>query len=131
MGEIGIDPIFGVDTWSHGGRLVVMLVGDLDVHTAARLRAALEGWPADARRRVAVELSRLDFLDSSGLGVLVGAMKHAKSQGGGLCVVAPQERILKTLCLTGLIRVMPAFAGLRQAFVWLDAQRGQCQTTAK
>ena len=41
--------------------------------------------------------------------------------GGGLCVVRPKDRILKTLRITGLIRVIPPFDDLPKAFAWLDA----------
>jgi len=121
MSGTGVDPMLEMDTWLDGGRLVVELVGELDVYTARSLRGALDQTPRDDRRRIAVEMSRLDFLDSSGLGVLVGATKHAQSLGGGLCMVRPKDRILKTLRITGLIRVIPPFDDLPKAFAWLDA----------
>lgn len=121
MSGTGVDPMLEMDTWLDGGRLVVELVGELDVYTARSLRGVLDHTPRDERRRIAVEMSRLDFLDSSGLGVLVGAMKQAQSLGGGLCMVRPKERVLKTLRITGLIRVIPPFDDFRKAFAWLDA----------
>lgn len=110
-----------MDTWLDGGHLVVELVGELDVYTARSLRGVLDHTPRADRRRIAVEMSRLEFLDSSGLGVLVSAMKQAQALGGGLCMVRPRERILKTLRITGLIRVIPPFDDLPKAFAWLDA----------
>lgn len=110
-----------MDTWLDGGRLVVELVGELDAYTARSLRGVLDHTPRDHRRRIAVEMSRLDFLDSSGLGVLVGAMKQARALRGGLCMVRPKERVLKTLRITGLLRVIPPFDDLPEAFAWLDA----------
>ena len=121
MSGTGVDPMLEMDTWLDGGRLVVELVGELDVYTARSLRVVLDHTPRHERRRIAIEMSRLDFLDSSGLGVLVGAMKQAQSLGGGLCMVRPKERVLKTLRITGLIRVIPPFDDLHKAFAWLDA----------
>ena len=117
-----LGPTLDVDTRSDGGRCVVELVGELDVYSAPLLREAFDRLPRDERRRVAVEMSRLDFLDSSGLGLLVGAMKRAQALGGGLCLVDAQERVLKIFRITGLARVIPAFTGMQDAFDWLDTR---------
>lgn len=108
------------DTWDDKGRTVVELSGELDLFTAAVLRDALLALARGGRHLLAVEMSGLRFLDSSGLGVLVGATKRAVAEGGGLCLVAAPERILKTLKITGLLRVMPNFPTLPEAFAWLD-----------
>ncbi len=122
MSETGLHRMLDVNAWVDAGRSVVELVGELDMYSAVRLREVLDALPKDAQRRVALEMSRLDFLDSSGIGVLIRAMKRAKMLGGGLCLVAVQERVLKTFRITGLVRVMPAFPVLDEAFAWLDAQ---------
>jgi anti-sigma B factor antagonist len=127
MSETGLHRMLDVNAWVDAGRSVVELVGELDMYSAARLREVLDELPKDAQRRVALEMSRLDFLDSSGLGVLIRAMKRAKMLGGGLCLVAVQERVLKTFRITGLVRVMPAFPALDEAFTWLDAQHVQAR----
>lgn len=127
MNETGLQRMLDVNAWVDAGRSVVELVGELDMYSAARLREVLDHLPKDAQRRVALEMSRLDFLDSSGLGVLIRAMKRAKMLGGGLCLVAVQERVLKTLRITGLLRVMPAFPALDDALTWLDAQQARAQ----
>lgn len=123
MSGIGLGPLLDVDTWLDEDRLVVELVGELDVYSVPRLREALDQLPYEARRRIAVEVSQLDFLDSSGLGVLLGATKRARAFGGGLCLAGAQERVLKIFRITGLARVIPAFAGLDEAFAWLDTLR--------
>lgn len=110
------------ETWDDKGRTVVELSGELDLFTAPVLREVLLGLTGDGRHFLAIELSGLQFLDSSGLGVLVGATKRAVAAGGGLCLVGAPERMLKTLKITGLLRVMPAFATLEEAFGWLDRQ---------
>jgi anti-sigma B factor antagonist len=123
MSETGVHRMLDVNAWVDAGRSVVELAGELDMYSAERLRDVLDQLPEDAQRRVALEMSRLDFLDSSGLGVLIRAMKRAKMLGGGLCLVAVQERVLKTFRITGLLRVMPVFPVLDDAFTWLDGQR--------
>jgi anti-sigma B factor antagonist len=125
MSGTGRPPLLDVEAWTDGGRLVVEMAGELDVYSAPRLRDVLDQQPSEVRRRVAMELSRLNFLDSSGLGVLIGAMKRAQALGGGLCLVGTQERVLKTFRITGLVHVMPPFRALEEAFAWLDTQRGR------
>ena len=108
------------ETWDDKGRTVVELSGELDLFTAPVLRDVLLGLTGDGKYFLAVEMSGLRFLDSSGLGVLVGATKRAVAGGGGLCLVGAPQRMLKTLSITGLLRVMPAFTSLEDAFGWLD-----------
>lgn len=108
------------ETWDDKGRSVVELSGELDLFTAPVLRDVLLRLTDNGRHFLAIEMSGLRFLDSSGLGVLVGATKRAAAGGGGLCLVAAPERMLKTLRITGLLRVMPTFPSLEDAFDWLD-----------
>jgi anti-sigma B factor antagonist len=121
VSETGLDGVLDVDTWLDGGRSVVELAGELDVYSVSRLRDAVAQLPREGKHRIAVEMSRLDFIDSSSLGVLVGATKQARALGGGVCLVGAQERILKMFRITGLVRIIPAFTGLDEAFAWLDS----------
>lgn len=114
--------LLDVDTWYDGGRAVVEVIGDIDVYTSAKLRLALDGLCAPGRYRVVVEMSQLDFLDSTGLGILVGAMKRARDGGGALALAGASERVLRVLRITGLVRVMVPFATLEEAFDYIDKQ---------
>lgn len=108
------------DSWDDLGRTVVELTGELDLFTAPLLRDVLLGLSGDGKYFVAVEMSSLAFLDSSGLGVLIGAAKRANAGGGGLCLAGARDNVLKVLRITGLMRVIPAFPTLEEAFGWLD-----------
>ena len=108
------------ESWDDRGRTVVELSGELDLFTAPLLRDVLLALAGESRHYLAIEMSGLRFLDSSGLGVLVGATKRAVAGGGGLCLAAAPDRMLRTLRITGLLRVMPAFPTLPEAFDWLD-----------
>lgn len=72
--------------------------------------------------RAVVALSGLEFCDSSGLGVLVGAFKRARDREGGLSLFGASTSLLRVLRVTGLVRVMPAFDHRTDALGWLDAQ---------
>ena len=56
----------------------------------------------DGRRDLVVDVSRVDFIDSTGLGVLVGALKETQAHEGGLELICTQSKMLKLLHLTGL-----------------------------
>src|SRR5436305_12774996 len=95
----------GAESWDDRGRTVVELDGELDLFTAPLLRDVLLGLTSDGKYFLAVEMSSLAFLDSSGLGVLIGAAKRANAGGGGLCLAGARENVLKVLRITGLMRV--------------------------
>ena len=113
----------GAEAWDDRGRTVVELTGELDLFTAPLLRDVLLAVSADGKYFLAVEMSGVVFLDSSGLGVLIGAAKRANAGGGGLCLTGAREHVLRVLRITGLTRVMPAFPTLEDAFGWLDDLR--------
>ena len=60
-------------------------------------------------RSVVVDLSRVEFLDSTGLGVLVGALKRLRAAGGNLALVCGHERLLKIFRITALDRVFALY----------------------
>ncbi|MEX2458183.1 MAG: STAS domain-containing protein [Actinomycetota bacterium] len=90
------------DRWS-----VISLRGEIDVYTAPRLRQALIDLIEGGKSDILVDMSRVDFLDSTGLGVLVGGLKRVKAKDGSLEIVATQDKILKIFEITGLSKVFP------------------------
>ncbi len=85
---------------------VVAVTGELDVFTAPALEQELQRCIESGKADIVVDLSGVDFLDSTGLGVMVKALKWAREAGGGLRVVATEERITKVFTITGLDEVM-------------------------
>jgi anti-sigma B factor antagonist len=85
--------------------VLVVATGEVDVYTAPQLRAALLEAIASSRPGVVVDLRQVTFIDSSGLGVLVGGLKRAKTSGQWLRVVSPDSRILRLFDITGLTKV--------------------------
>ena len=84
---------------------VVSLSGDLDVATAPRLRDELLGLSNRGIRAVMVDLAQLEFIDSSGLGVLVSALRRFREHGGDLALQSPKPAALKIFEMTGLTTV--------------------------
>lgn len=87
------------------GHTVVEVRGEVDVYTASMLRERLVEIADSGVRNVVVDFQRVDFLDSSGLGVLVGALKRLRMDGGDMSVVCNSEKLLKIFRITALDRV--------------------------
>jgi anti-sigma B factor antagonist len=102
-----VDVVAGAVQGTTYTRLVV--TGDIDVHTGPALRDEVLSAIDSGRRRVIVDLSRVEFMDSTGLGVLVAGLNRAREAGGGLWVVCVQDRLLKLFRITGLDVVLPIY----------------------
>jgi anti-sigma B factor antagonist len=95
---------------SHGPTTLVVLRGDLDLATAPDLRECLVK-VIDEGTRIVVDMETVGFLDSAGLGVLVGGLKRARTGGGELELVCSSRDVLKPLEITGLDRVFTIHRG--------------------
>jgi anti-sigma B factor antagonist len=91
------------------GYTVLSVRGEVDVYTAPRLREKLVELVSEGRYKIVVDLEGVDFLDSTGLGVLVGGLKRLRSHDGDLTLVCTQHRILKVFEITGLTKVFAIF----------------------
>ena len=98
-----------LETSKQGDTSVISLRGEIDVYTAPRLRQALIDLVEGGATHIVVDMSAVDFLDSTGLGVLVGGLKRVKSNDGELRLVVTQDRIMKIFDITGLAKVFPIF----------------------
>lgn len=108
-----IDPLpreLVLDVHSVGLHLVVTVSGDLDLHTAPQLRSELSAQARRGHARIVVDLDGVTFLDSVGLGVLVGARNLLLEVNGTLDVVCGNERLLRLFRLTALDQLFPLHA---------------------
>jgi anti-anti-sigma factor len=90
-----------VEIRHHGASAVVTVAGELDHHTAELLRESLEGCVDDGYARLVVDCSRLEFMDSTGLNVLLGARLKAEAEGGGVHLVEMQPVVARVFEITG------------------------------
>lgn len=99
------------------GRAVLEVGGEIDVYTAPKLRDRITELVADGVYHLVVDLEKVEFLDSTGLGVLVGGLKKVRAHGGSLQLVCTQERLLKIFRITGLSKVFVIHDSAEGAFV--------------
>jgi anti-sigma B factor antagonist len=108
--EILID--LSLQTRSEGDWTVVTVEGELDLYTAPQLRERVLELSEEGRARVAIDLERVGFIDSSGLGVIVGQNKRAREEGFRFAVAVSGarevERILQLSGLTASLDIQPS-----------------------
>jgi anti-sigma B factor antagonist len=105
----------GIDMRRLNSRAVVDVKGEIDVYTAPKLREKLIELVSEGSYDIVVNLEGVDFLDSTGLGVLVGALKRVKAHDGELSLVCTQDKILKIFKITGLTKVFPIHNSVEDA----------------
>ncbi len=86
----------------HPGVPILRVQGEIDVATSPELHELLSDLIADGPGVIIVDLTDVSFIDSTGLGVLVGAVRVVRAGGGDLRLVVTQPHIIKLLELTGL-----------------------------
>ncbi len=92
-------------TREQDGRAVVAVGGEIDVYTAPKLRDQITELVAGGSYHIVIDLEAVEFLDSTGLGVLVGGLKKVRANDGSLELICSQERLLKIFRITGLAKV--------------------------
>ena len=105
----------GLDVTERDGYTVLAVRGEVDVYTAPRFRERLIELVSEGKHRIVIDLEGVDFLDSTGLGVLVGALKRVRSNDGDLFLVCTQPRIRKVFEVTGLTKVFSLFDSVEDA----------------
>ncbi len=94
-----------LETRDVAGRTVVVVGGEIDVYTAPKLRDRISELVAAGHYHLVVDMRAVEFLDSTGLGVLVGGLKKVRAHDGSLELVCNQDRLLKIFRITGLAKV--------------------------
>ncbi|MGH9301732.1 MAG: STAS domain-containing protein [Acidimicrobiales bacterium] len=95
--------------------LVLAVTGEIDVFTAPQLRQQLIDLANAGHTTVIMDMEKVEFLDSTGLGVLVGGLKRLRGVDGDLILVSTQPRVVKVLEITGLTRVFKVYDRMAEA----------------
>ena len=101
---------------------VIDVQGEIDIYTAPRLRELLIDLVSQGSYQLIVNLDEVGFLDSTGLGVLVGGLRRVRAHDGSLDLVCTQQRIRKIFRITGLTEVFGIYETVDQA---IAARKGR------
>ena len=104
-----------VSTREESGRTVVAAIGEVDVYTAPTLDEELTRLVDAGASSLVIDLSGVDFLDSTGLSVIVKALEAVRSRDGRLDVVVTAERVAKVFRITGLDEMVSLHGSLDAA----------------
>jgi anti-sigma B factor antagonist len=104
-----------VESRESGDWTVVDAKGEIDLYTAPRLKEELADLLQRDRNRIVVNLGSVEFLDSTALGVLIGALKKCRERDGAFALAAPTETVQKVLRITGLHKVFPVHGTVDEA----------------
>lgn len=96
-----------VESTAQGRRLRVVVSGEVDVSNAEELRAKIDaGFADEAVEQIEVDLAEVSYIDSTGIGVLVGSAHRAPDAGRAFEVLNPQANVLRILGLLGVDEVL-------------------------
>jgi anti-sigma B factor antagonist len=109
------------------GVAIIEAAGDVDVYSAPAFREQIVDLVDAGHIHVVVDLDGLEFLDSTGLGVLVGGLKRVRAHRGSLRIVCSREHIIKPFRITGLTKVFAIHPSIDEATdaVWADPVDGK------
>ena len=101
MGEFHLDTVGPI-----GDCAVLQVTGEVDAYTAPMLREQIRELAAKGAMHLIADLDRVDFLDSTGLGALVGGLRRLRQAGGSLALAISTPRTLRIFQITGLTKAL-------------------------
>jgi anti-sigma B factor antagonist len=104
-----------------GGVTICRPFGELDAFTVKEFRQALNGLASD--RRLVIDMSEVSFVDSAGLGALIGGIRHARELGGDVAVVCSRTALARALRTTGFDRIVTVARTASEAAASFDEDR--------
>jgi anti-sigma B factor antagonist len=104
-----------MDVATQGDRIVLVLAGDIDIHSAPQVRERLVALQGDGSTAVVVDLAGVNFLDSSALGALVAAHRQLHDAGGTLSLAGARPHVRKVFQITRLTEVIPVYESVEEA----------------
>lgn len=111
-----------IDVKETDGIPIMVLAGEIDVYTAPTLERKGTELIGPDSGRIVMNLQKVDFMDSSGLGVLVGLLKRAQSYGGEIVLCELRKNIYKVFQITGLDHVFKIFSSCEEAVEYVGAR---------
>ncbi len=88
---------------------IIELEGEVDVYTAPQLKQQMIGLLEGGAMELVVDLTKVEYLDSTALGVLIGGLKRLRERDGNMVLVCPSPRIRRVFEITGLDKIFDIF----------------------
>ncbi|MGM8216629.1 STAS domain-containing protein [Bacillaceae bacterium W0354] len=95
-----------IDTYKENDQTVLKLTGEIDAYTAPDLKNKLQQLITEEGAQVSVDLEHVNYMDSTGLGVFISALKNSKDKGSSLKLINLQENVYRLFNITGLDEVI-------------------------
>jgi anti-sigma B factor antagonist len=92
------------------GMPLIELEGEVDVYTAPQLKQQMIQLLEAGTKQMAVDLTKVEYLDSTALGVLIGGLKRMRERDGNLALICPSPRIRRVFEITGLDKIFDIFS---------------------
>ncbi|MDR9757838.1 MAG: STAS domain-containing protein [Thermacetogeniaceae bacterium] len=103
-----------------GDILLVKIFGDFDLELADHCRREIDrNYEKQAVKNILFDLTGISFIDSSGLGVILGRYRRVKENEGNVVIASGDSRIIKILNLSGITRLIPVYPNTAQALKYL------------
>lgn len=103
---------------------IVRLVGEIDIGCAPRIYSLMWQTTERGKRALVINLAALEFMDSSGLQILLRLREKLRVEGKRVLLISPAPQIQKLLRLTGFDKLFPIFASDAQALAFLELEQG-------
>lgn len=102
---------------NRGTTLVISIIGELDHHSAEHIRQKIDGeLIKSTTKNIIFDFSKLSFMDSSGIGVLIGRYKNIQKLNGKAVIVKANAQIKRVLEMSGILKIMTLYDSLDAAF---------------
>ncbi|MCA1595176.1 MAG: STAS domain-containing protein [Chloroflexi bacterium] len=109
--------------WGERGATITVK-GEVDIYTAAQVRQTILGAVDGGRVQLVANLHEVTYLDSTGLGVFIGALKRARERSGDMVIVCAHPRLVKIFEITGLTKIFRVFPDESSAIEALSSAAG-------
>ncbi|MCE5198233.1 MAG: STAS domain-containing protein [Armatimonadota bacterium] len=94
---------------------IIELEGEVDVYTAPQLKQQIIGILESGAKELVVDLTKVDYLDSTALGVLIGGLKRMREVDGNMVLICPSPRIRRVFEITGLDKIFDIYNSEEEA----------------
>lgn len=105
--------------------ILIRVVGEIDHHTAKELRIKTENALSQmGGTNILFDFSDVTFMDSSGIGMLIGRYKQVQALGGRLAILSANKTVTEIILLSGVNQLLPLFDTIQDAFAFLEGREG-------